>query len=241
MILVDIFKFTNIGEIILLIFAFLVLQSTVFVILLKLFKISDKYKKTTGYVSYIMSFAAIMIFAVLNEQNRSVVLNSMNLAGVSWKQVIFIAVSAVCMYFISILNNRLWDKGTKTSSFYTNTSFSAFQALFVIVIAPICEELLFRGLLLPSLKPQYGVVWSVLYSSLLFGLFHIRPKIIIPSFLAGIILGCLTINSGSIIPAAITHCLYNLLSMNSYFKISGKIKEYLRRDKAEVKRTGYSE
>ncbi|HEX2926762.1 MAG TPA: CPBP family intramembrane glutamic endopeptidase [Ruminiclostridium sp.] len=135
------------------------------------------------------------------------------------------------MYLASILNNWLWDKGAKTKSFYSGTSMSAFQAVFVIILAPVCEEVLFRGLLLPSMKPEYGVAWSVFYSSLIFGIFHIRPKVILPSFIAGIILGCLTIYSGSIIPAVISHCIYNLLSMNSYFKTSRKLKEYIGRTK----------
>ena len=44
--------------------------------------------------------------------------------------------------------------------------------LVVVVFGPIVEEIFFRGFVLTGLIKRYGVIGSLLFSSLLFGVFH---------------------------------------------------------------------
>ena len=45
----------------------------------------------------------------------------------------------------------------------------------VIIIAPIVEELIFRGVIMSGLMRNYKVGWAIFFSALLFALFHLNP------------------------------------------------------------------
>lgn len=47
-------------------------------------------------------------------------------------------------------------------------------ALFVLIL-PVCEELLFRGILFRALRPRLGGAWAAVLSSALFALLHVNP------------------------------------------------------------------
>lgn len=86
-------------------------------------------------------------------------------------------------------------------------------ALFsLVVIVPICEELLFRGLLLRGLNRTYGAIPALFVSSILFGLSHFRlPTAILPATVAGLLLGLVALRRGSIWPSIAMHAAVNAL------------------------------
>lgn len=49
-------------------------------------------------------------------------------------------------------------------------------SLAMVCLAAVCEELLFRGMLFPSLK-RFGTFTAIVLSSLIFGLFHLHSGI----------------------------------------------------------------
>jgi membrane protease YdiL (CAAX protease family) len=84
--------------------------------------------------------------------------------------------------------------------------------LALVVIVPICEELLFRGLLLRGLNHTYGAAPALLVSSILFGLSHFRlPTAILPATVAGLFLGVIALRRGSIWPSIALHAAVNAL------------------------------
>jgi membrane protease YdiL (CAAX protease family) len=84
--------------------------------------------------------------------------------------------------------------------------------LALVVIVPICEEMLFRGLLLRGLNYTYGAVPALLVSSILFGLSHLRlPTAILPAMVAGLFLGLIALRTGSIWPSIALHAAVNAI------------------------------
>jgi membrane protease YdiL (CAAX protease family) len=59
--------------------------------------------------------------------------------------------------------------------------------LFIIVIGPICEEIIFRGAILRTLQP-YGANFAIVVSALMFGLIHGYLFQAVSAFLVGLIL-----------------------------------------------------
>ena len=51
--------------------------------------------------------------------------------------------------------------------------------------------------------------------SFLFGLFHMNVFQFLPSFVLGVVLGLLTVRSGSVLPAMLFHFLYNAALLTS--------------------------
>ena len=82
--------------------------------------------------------------------------------------------------------------------------------IFVCIVAPVFEELMFRKILLNKLLP-YGKKLSVIVSAFAFGLFHGNLNQILYAFVLGLIFAKLTISSGTIKYAIILHIVINSL------------------------------
>lgn len=82
-------------------------------------------------------------------------------------------------------------------------------SVLAVTVAPITEELLFRGLLLPLLMRHYGPVQAVTAVSLMFACIHFNAASIAPLFAiaAAFALGYLW--TGSLLTAILMHALFN--------------------------------
>jgi len=79
----------------------------------------------------------------------------------------------------------------------------------VSVIAPIVEEVTFRGVVFAGLQGRLGAVWAALASGLLFGIVHLQPLEVVPLALIGAMLAWIFAGSKSLWPAIIAHGVYN--------------------------------
>jgi membrane protease YdiL (CAAX protease family) len=80
-----------------------------------------------------------------------------------------------------------------------------------VVVAPLTEEFLFRGLILHGFLQNYGRRKAVLVSALLFALFHLNPWQFSGALVMGVVFGWWLIESGSLLPCLLGHALANLL------------------------------
>lgn len=87
---------------------------------------------------------------------------------------------------------------------------SSFVLLFaVIVVAPIGEELLFRGLIQNYGLKNFAPVLAIGLQGLIFGLYHGNIIQGIYAFFMGVVLGFVAHKLGSIIPAMVLHVSVN--------------------------------
>lgn len=87
-------------------------------------------------------------------------------------------------------------------------------ALTLGIVGPICEELLFRGVVLgPLLARSRSRVAPVLFQATLFALIHMNPWQFAYALPMGALLGWLRLRSGSLWPPIALHCANNLLAM----------------------------
>ncbi len=87
----------------------------------------------------------------------------------------------------------------------------------VVLVAPIAEELIFRGALWSLIEEAAGSWWSLILTSLLFALYHQDPLHIAAVFWTGLFLGWLRLQSGSVWPGVVGHGLNNLLGVGALF------------------------
>ncbi len=85
--------------------------------------------------------------------------------------------------------------------------------LAVGIIAPIGEELLFRGALLRLLRINLPTAWAVVLQGLLFGIYHMNLVQAPPTAVLGIILGVVVMLTHSIWPAIAIHIVNNTLAI----------------------------
>lgn len=81
----------------------------------------------------------------------------------------------------------------------------------VAVIAPIVEELIFRGVIMYGLMRNYRTGTAIFYSGLLFALFHLNPWQFPATFVLGLLLGWLMIRTRNILLCIAGHAINNLL------------------------------
>jgi len=92
-------------------------------------------------------------------------------------------------------------------------------AIYVIIVAPITEEYIFRGVLLSGLK-RYGERFAIITTSVLFGLIHGNLYQGIGVTLLGLIFAYITIKKESILPAIGLHMANNLYAVMTNVLIS---------------------
>jgi len=90
-----------------------------------------------------------------------------------------------------------------------NTFALVLLLITTVIFAPLFEELIFRGTLLPSLSGSIGKNWSVLVSAIIFALAHLSVGEFLPLFVLGLALGLLRLSSGSLFPCVVMHSLWN--------------------------------
>ncbi len=92
--------------------------------------------------------------------------------------------------------------------------------VLVAVIAPIAEELLFRGMLYPVLRRSWGITIAVILNALLFGLAHVVLILMPGLFFVGLILAWVRERSGSVIPGMLIHALQNSIIIIGIYALS---------------------
>ncbi len=85
--------------------------------------------------------------------------------------------------------------------------------LALVLVAPVTEELLFRGWLLPDLQAQYGKMPALVWSSFLFGLVHLELSAIVYATLAGLVLGAVALRTKSTLGSIAVHAGVNALPL----------------------------
>lgn len=91
---------------------------------------------------------------------------------------------------------------------------NALAALFVIAAAPaVCEEMMFRGVILHALKAKYRVPSAIVITAALFGVFHMSLVKFIPTALLGLVFCIVVWWTDSIYPAMLMHFINNAFSV----------------------------
>lgn len=88
------------------------------------------------------------------------------------------------------------------------------------VLAPLVEEIFFRGFLFQGFRARYGWKMSMLLSSAIFGIAHLDPASLIPTFILGILLAYLYHRTNSIWPGVILHAMINTFGLTFVYFVS---------------------
>jgi uncharacterized protein len=124
---------------------------------------------------------------------------------------------------VSILNEKIWQGQGGSNpllQIVLEGKDSTALLLFFLtaaVAAPLFEEFLFRGFLLPSLT-RYVPVWAAIcLSGLLFGVAHLSLSEIIPLTMLGIILGIVYARTKNLLAPMLLHSLWNSTTLISLY------------------------
>ena len=101
-----------------------------------------------------------------------------------------------------------------------------FGIIAAILLAPIGEELLCRGVIMEYFRRSFGKFWIAnLVQAVLFGLMHLNLVQGVYAFAGGLVLGYVAKESGTVIASMILHFTMNLSSYTWADKVFGVIEE----------------
>ena len=84
--------------------------------------------------------------------------------------------------------------------------------LMLVVLAPVMEEVLFRGILLESVRSKHSAGRAIVVSALMFGVIHFIPQQVVNAFAIGLILGYIYVRTESLWPVIVIHALNNAMA-----------------------------
>ena len=169
-------------------------------------------KKQTAFISSTTFSMTANLFITL----MSVLVFGIVFAILFRKRESSFVINILLSQLISILTGILGQNGvtvpTSDFSIHQPSAIAVIvQFSYVVIIAPIVEEFIYRGAILTALSP-YGRGAAVLFSALAFGLMHGNIPQAASAFGTGLVYAIIAAKCGSILPTVIIHCLNNLLA-----------------------------
>lgn len=121
-------------------------------------------------------------------------------------------ISMICTIVISnvLYNNGLEVSGMNYEIEHTAAAYAA-DLLGSVILAPIGEELIYRGVVLRCAS-KVSQRFGIFFSAFIFGIMHGNPYQLVLGFLIGIPMAVITIKSGSLVPSIICHVCNNIIA-----------------------------
>ena len=124
--------------------------------------------------------------------------------------------SKLCDYFASSGTSNLTNtQVTVNPSNFERVAMSGdgisvlFYAILVAIVAPIWEEVIFRGFLMPSLTKKWRISTSICLSSCIFALAHFSLERFLPLTALSIALSILYVRTRNVVAPIVLHALWN--------------------------------
>ena len=130
--------------------------------------------------------------------------------GVLFRTVLLIFGS---MYLFNVLLEwiKLPDLMEET---FMDMSDEATGVLSMALLAPVVEELMFRGAMQGYLMRRYSNPWiGIIVSALVFGLIHMNPQQVVYATLLGLVFGWIYYRTRSLLPVIAGHILNNSVAV----------------------------
>ncbi len=124
----------------------------------------------------------------------------------------------VLVYLVTVINNLLMIAlGVVVQAEVITEMFNEMDSPFIfafstVILAPITEELFFRGFLFKGLREKYGWVNALMFSSIIFALFHGQLATLLPTFMLGALFAYMVQKTGSVLPGMLLHFSINAFS-----------------------------
>jgi CAAX protease family protein len=122
---------------------------------------------------------------------------------------------AIVAYIVAAALYGLLVTEPKQENLATELGPLPFQIVLIAILAPICEEVCFRGMLFGGLREKLPMIAAALVSAVIFGALHAPegPSAVPPLVVFGFILALLYEKTGTIVPGILLHALNNSVAL----------------------------
>ncbi len=166
----------------------------------------------TVFVNYLSQMALMlaMVWGYRRLRNAPKIKVGFSLKGLNpllllWALVVMLSISVVLSPLLEILGKDLGQT--------PDVGRGVWALLASVVLAPLFEEYLCRGVVMESLKGRYGVIMAWLSSSIFFAVIHVHPVMVINALVLGMLLGYIYLRSESLLGNFVLHAFNNMLAL----------------------------
>ncbi len=127
-----------------------------------------------------------------------------------------LAIVAYSLILYGIGGDSAAPKQEGIDELFSNNAILPLTGFALVIMAPLAEEIFFRGFVFAGLIRYVGVVWAMAFSGLVFATFHVTSGetigLILPFALVGMTFAWLYYRTGSLWTSIGAHLLFNLYS-----------------------------
>tara|TARA_B100000242_G_scaffold239151_1_gene179075 strand:- start:999 stop:1799 length:801 start_codon:yes stop_codon:yes gene_type:complete len=208
---------------------------------------AESYQKVITFVSFIVGQGLMMVPLVLYLKFKKLsIIDSIRFKTLEYRTIRSIILFSLGLIILSDELDRIIQVYIPTPEYIVDLNhllkpeslFGGFLLFFaVVILAPLGEEIIFRGFLQQILERQWkDSTRAVLFTSLIFSLIHMNPYWFFQIYILGIFLGFLAWKTNSIIAPLILHGLNNFIALllslsepqnNSFYLWKGHVSPWI--------------
>lgn len=182
------------------------------------------YNNAWGYLlsTIVLDLALFGVYFYFNRKKENKIVSRPTAKKTLFYFLLTVATFFCLAPFINCFDTFLTKIGIELNeiSYELNTKSLFPSLLSFIILPPIFEELLFRGVIFKGLKP-YGKAFSVFFSGLFFAIFHMAIDQLIYQLLFGMLLAIIMYKENNILYTILMHATNNLLAfLFTYFDVA---------------------
>ncbi len=145
---------------------------------------------------------------------RDACLDKLSFTGVPVRCYLLCLPLVLSAMFVLNVATEWIDLPNYNSDLFAEMSHNAWGVISIVLVAPLAEELLFRGALERHLLRQgHSAAFAIVVSSAFFAVVHGNPAQIPFAFLIGMLLAWLYYRTGSVVPGVMCHVVNNSLAV----------------------------
>ena len=175
------------------------------------------------FESFILITYGFWHHKVISSSEKGVIPKNANIISVVSVLVIATGMTLIIGYvtFAEDLMNPAWydEFEEMMEGAGLGDSMSPLALFYAVIMAPLAEELIFRGLTLHYAKKAFPVWIAIIYQAVLFGIFHMNIYQGIYAFVAGLFMGIVAHYGGSIAWTVLLHMVYNFMESVPLFDL----------------------
>lgn len=174
-------------------------------------------------VSDITAYGALFLLVLLLVKvRRHASLAALGIRRAEWRWLVaalpFIFLAFLLENITGLLSQSLFPQTPANQCVDIRNAFQGALWMAIIgvaIVAPVVEEIVFRGMVFGWLRGRLPLVWAVVISAALFSLEHIgflQVTLFLPIFSTGIVLAVLYHHARSVWPTVLVHGSFNLIA-----------------------------
>lgn len=189
------------------IIVFLLLDVGISIVMQKIFKQRNQMRKYIEIISYIVSFLLVFGLIIRQAEYKELLMKNWRLR----EHIIFYFILAISIsILIYTFRMMILSKNQEIEKVYFHIGWIP-EFILKIIIAPVCEEILCRNLLLVDLLENYSFILAAFIVSLVFAILHLQFDTFLYFFASSLIFSYIFYVSGSVIYTICSHIVYNFL------------------------------